>query len=102
VSVDVHIKLKVSLALYVRPLLSLCIMATKAREYRAKGSSRKSARDRETAQPTIDISEILLGHFGASQRVSASHILYQGNQFSPGDLVDREVIASVFKRSLQL
>ncbi|KAG1830502.1 hypothetical protein DFJ58DRAFT_736937 [Suillus subalutaceus] len=90
------------IVLFKRPLLGLCIMATKARQYRAKGSSRRSVCDTETAQPSIDISDVILDYFGSSEWVSGSHILYQGNQFIPGDLVDREDLRRVLTKSLQL
>jgi len=77
-------------------------MATKAIQYRAKGSSQQSAQSTETAQPSIDILDVILGYFWVSQRISASYILYQGNHFSPGDLVDRDALDRALKVSLQL
>jgi len=76
-------------------------MAARAMQYRAKGRSRRSMQNTDTAQPSIDISEIISTYCGATERVSANHILYQGNQFSPGDLVDREELDRVFTKSLQ-
>jgi hypothetical protein len=38
-------------------------MATKAIQYRAKGSSQQSAQSTETAQPSIDILDVILGYF---------------------------------------
>ncbi|KAG2063549.1 hypothetical protein BDR04DRAFT_1123182 [Suillus decipiens] len=91
-----------NITLFTRPLLSLCMMATKSIQYRAKGNSQRSARDTETAQPSIDISDVILGYLGVSQRVSASYILYQGNQLSPGQSIDRDALDRVLKVSLQL
>ncbi|KAG2045519.1 hypothetical protein BDR06DRAFT_978152 [Suillus hirtellus] len=91
-----------TISLYKRPLLSLCIMATKAKQYRAKGGHKMAVRDTETAQPSIDVSDVILRHLGMSQWVSASHILYEGDQFTPGNLLDRKALELVMTQSLEL
>ncbi|KAG2108259.1 uncharacterized protein F5147DRAFT_773843 [Suillus discolor] len=91
-----------TISLSKRPLLSLCMMATSSKHYHAKGSNHRSVCDRETAKPSMDISDVILEFLGTSQWVSASHILYQGNQFTARDLVDRKELDRALTQSLEL
>ncbi|KAG1832554.1 hypothetical protein DFJ58DRAFT_848005 [Suillus subalutaceus] len=90
------------LTLRKRCLLSLCMMATRGRQYRAKGSSPHSVEDTETAEPSADISDIIFQYFGLSNRMRPGDILYVGNQHDPGDAIDRVHLLHAFKNSLVL
>ncbi|OJA20360.1 hypothetical protein AZE42_07313 [Rhizopogon vesiculosus] len=52
-------RLSPRIMLFERSLLSICIMATKGEEYRAKGGSKHSVLDRETAQPSAEVSNAI-------------------------------------------
>ncbi|KAG1886468.1 hypothetical protein F4604DRAFT_1917266 [Suillus subluteus] len=90
------------IALYERPLLSLCMMATKGLDYRANDSRARSAADSETADPTRDIADIVYQYLGVSKRKRTGDVLYHGDQFVPGRQIDRVALLTLFKEHLQL
>ncbi|KAG1825323.1 hypothetical protein DFJ58DRAFT_738539 [Suillus subalutaceus] len=90
------------IVLHKRPLLSLCMMATKGQHYRAKGSSAQSAEDTETAMPTGDIADVVYQYLGVSKRLRAGDILYPGDQYDTGCEIDRVALLALFKETLHL
>ncbi|KAG1804194.1 uncharacterized protein BJ212DRAFT_1304404 [Suillus subaureus] len=88
--------------LYKRPLLSLCMMATKGQQYCVKGSSAQCAEDTETAPPTRDIADIIYQHFGITKQVRTGDILYTDDQFDPGSEIDHVELLLWFQQMMHL
>jgi hypothetical protein len=85
-------------ALFERPLLALCLMATHGKEYRAKGGSNASVADSETAAYSAEVSNAILAHLGVTKRKTAPVMLYKGDQFNRGVLIDRAELERVLVR----
>lgn len=89
--------------LYKRPVLGLCMMVTKTAEYRAKGSSKQSVAKSETSQPSQDIADVIMRvYFRMSRKLRPGAVMYDGDQMSPGELVDRDAFEKVLRKSLRL
>ncbi|KAG1790108.1 uncharacterized protein HD556DRAFT_1446460 [Suillus plorans] len=88
--------------LHKRSLLSLCVMATKRLHYRAQGGSNECVEETETAKPCADIADIAFKFLGVSNRKRPGDILYKGDQFDPGQVIDRVALLTQFKLKLDL
>lgn len=77
-------------------------MATKRLHYRAQGTKDQCVEETETAIPCADIADIVLKFVGVSKRKRPGDILYQGDQFAPGDVINRVALLTQFKLKLDL
>lgn len=77
-------------------------MATKRLHYRAQGGSNECVEETETAKPCADIADIAFKFLGVSNRKRPGDILYKGDQFDPGQVIDRVALLTQFKLKLDL
>lgn len=102
VSDDWNIALIVVSVLYVRSLLSICMMASLGHHYRAKGSRAQCVEDTETLAPVKVISDLVFASLGVSGRMRPGDMLYSGDQFDAGAEVDRITLSRSFKTHMNL
>lgn len=77
-------------------------MATKRLHYQAQGTGSQCVEENKTAKPCTDISEIVLKFLGVTKQMKAGDILYRGNQFELGEIIDRVMLIALFKQHLDL
>lgn len=85
-------------ALFERSLLALCLMATHGKEYRAKGGTMNSVADSETAAYSAEVTNAVFAHLGVTKRKTAPVMLYKGDQFDRGVVIDRDELQSALLR----
>jgi hypothetical protein len=73
-------------------------MATHGKEYRAKGGSKQSVADSETAAHSAEIANAVLSSLGVTKRKTGPMLLYRGDQFDRGSLVERAAMEKTLLR----
>jgi hypothetical protein len=77
-------------------------MVMQGPQYRAKGGHKIAVEATETTTLSTQIATAIASHLGVTKRISASSLLYKGDQFERGDLVIRERLDKVLAKFTDL
>jgi hypothetical protein len=73
-------------------------MVTHGKAYRAKCGSKASVADSETTAYSAEIANVVLSYLGATKRKTGPVLLYPGDQFDRGAMIERDALEKMLLR----